>query len=102
MTIEAEVGVLRGDIARLLRLLDYYPAAHDFLERWHDSDGMSFLGLPPPKQITNSISDINTINRSISSSNNPLGMLLILFFIRYSNHLHHKIYILHGNWVSLL
>jgi hypothetical protein len=43
------VGVLKGDIARLLRLLEHYPMAQDFLARWHDSDGLAFMGMPLPK-----------------------------------------------------
>ena len=48
LTSEAEVGVLKGDIARLLRLMEHYPAARDFLEQWHDSRGMAFTGMPLP------------------------------------------------------
>lgn len=45
-TAEAENSVLKGDISRLLRLLDNYPAAKGFLTRWRDSEGMSFIGVP--------------------------------------------------------
>lgn len=44
-TAELEVGVLKGDISRLLRLMDHYPASKEFLQRWHISDGMSFIGM---------------------------------------------------------
>jgi hypothetical protein len=44
---EAEKGILKGDIARLLRMLENYPAAKGFVRRWKDSDGMSFLGVGP-------------------------------------------------------
>lgn len=47
---EAEVGILKGDISRLLRLLDHYPASEGFLNRWYASDGMSFLGMGVPKR----------------------------------------------------
>lgn len=43
---QAEIGVLKGDIARLLRLLEHYPAAKGFIVRWQDSEGMSFVGVP--------------------------------------------------------
>lgn len=43
-TAQAEVGILKGDIARLLRLLEYYPSAKGFLKKWNDAEGMSFLG----------------------------------------------------------
>lgn len=43
-TAEAEVSVLRGDIARLLRLLEYAPATREFWHHWHDSNGMDFVG----------------------------------------------------------
>ena len=42
---QAEIGVLKGDIARLLRLLEHYPAAKGFIVRWQDSEGMSFVGI---------------------------------------------------------
>jgi len=46
-TAEATVGILKGDIARLLRLMEHYPAAKGFLAKWRDSDeGMSFVGIP--------------------------------------------------------
>ena len=54
VTSEAEVGVLKGDISRLLRLMDHYPASKEFLERWHVSDGMSFLGMGVPSDSSSS------------------------------------------------
>jgi hypothetical protein len=45
-TAQAEVGILKGDIARLLRLMEHYPAAKGFLTKWRDSDGMAFMGVP--------------------------------------------------------
>jgi len=45
-TSEAENGILKGDIKRLLRLLEHYPAARGFLTRWKDSDDLSFVGVP--------------------------------------------------------
>mmetsp|Transcript_7198 Transcript_7198/g.10704 ORF Transcript_7198/g.10704 Transcript_7198/m.10704 type:complete len:665 (-) Transcript_7198:135-2129(-) len=41
---ESEKNVLKGDITRLLRLLEHYPAARGFLKQWQDSEGMSFTG----------------------------------------------------------
>lgn len=49
-TSNAESKVLTGDISRLLRLMEHYPASREFLDRWHDSDGMSFIGTSCPKQ----------------------------------------------------
>lgn len=46
---ESESAVLKGDISRLLRLLHHYPSSEDFSNRWHASDGMSFLGMSAPK-----------------------------------------------------
>jgi hypothetical protein len=46
-TAEAEVSILKGDIARLLRLLEHYPAARKFIRHWQDSQGMSFVGMGP-------------------------------------------------------
>lgn len=43
-TSDAEVEVLKGDISRLLKLMEHYPASREFLNRWYDSDGMSFMG----------------------------------------------------------
>jgi hypothetical protein len=45
-TAQAEVGILKGDIARLLRLLENYPSAKGFLQKWRDGESMSFLGVP--------------------------------------------------------
>ena len=42
--LEAQNVLLRGDISRLIRLLEYYPATKDFLRQWQDSEGMSFIG----------------------------------------------------------
>ena len=44
LLVEAEKDVLRGDIVRLLRLLEHYPAGKGFLRQWQDSEGMSFVG----------------------------------------------------------
>lgn len=44
-TSEAEIGILKGDISRLLRLLEFSPANKDFFEQWQDSNGMAFIGI---------------------------------------------------------
>lgn len=44
-TKDAEIGLLKGDIARLLRLLEISPATKDFLAHWHDCGGMDFVGI---------------------------------------------------------
>ena len=54
-TSNAESEVLKGDISRLLRLMEHYPASREFLDRWHDSDGMSFIGTSCPKQLQKSV-----------------------------------------------
>lgn len=45
-TAKAEVGIMKGDIARLLRLLEHYPSAKGFLQKWRDGESMSFMGPP--------------------------------------------------------
>lgn len=47
VTSEAEVAVLKGDVARLLRLMEHYPAAKKFLSNWQSSEGLTFIGMPP-------------------------------------------------------
>jgi myosin heavy subunit len=42
---ESEVGVLKGDISRLIRLLENSPATKEFLAHWKDSGGMHFAGI---------------------------------------------------------
>jgi myosin heavy subunit len=42
---EAEVSVLKADIARLVHLLEFYPPLRGFMKRWYDSEGMTFMGL---------------------------------------------------------
>ncbi len=44
-SVEAEIGVLKGDISRLLRLLEHSPATQEFLAHWQDSGGMDFVGI---------------------------------------------------------
>ncbi len=62
-TAQATVGILKGDIARLLRLMEHYPAAKGFLAKWRDcGEGMSFVGISK-KAIADS-SDIEIEKRS--------------------------------------
>lgn len=42
-TTNVEVGILKRDISRLLRLLEHYPASRSFRRRWNDSHGLSFV-----------------------------------------------------------
>ena len=42
---EAEAGVLRGDISRLILLLEHSPETKEFLAHWKDSGGMDFIGM---------------------------------------------------------
>lgn len=54
---QAENGVLRGDISRLLRLLEYSPATRDFIINWQESGGMSFMGFErDPSSVTKATS----------------------------------------------
>ncbi len=48
-SMEAEIGVLKGDISRLLRLLEHSPATKAFLAHWQDSGGMDFVGIARDK-----------------------------------------------------
>ena len=57
-TAEAERDIVKGDIARLLRLLEHYPAAKGFVKRWQDNQGLSFIG-----------TDISDLNKSTSKLN---------------------------------
>jgi hypothetical protein len=62
---ESETATLKGDISRLLRLLHHYPSSEDFSNRWHASDGMSFLGMSVPKgcgTVTSSCSSFKALN----------------------------------------
>ena len=69
------MGVLKGDIARLLRLMEHHPAARDFLDRWHDSDGLAFVGMgEQPSAATHpNPSHNHNHNHSHGGSSNPLG-----------------------------
>lgn len=42
---ESEVGVLKGDISRLIRLLEQSSATREFIAHWKDSHGMHFVGI---------------------------------------------------------
>jgi len=65
LTADAEVGVLKGDISRLLRLMDHYPASKTFLDRWYDSDGMSFMGMGEPKGMPKESAALRRNNKGI-------------------------------------
>lgn len=41
---EAEIAILKADMTRLLRLLEFSPASKDFVTSWMDSDGLHFAG----------------------------------------------------------
>ena len=68
-SLESEVSVLKGDISRLLRLMDHYPASKEFLQRWHVSDGLSFIGMGAS---TESISSSRPLI-SLMNYRSPLG-----------------------------
>jgi len=43
---ESELGLIKGDIARLLRLFEHAPATREFMAHWQDSEeGMDFVGI---------------------------------------------------------
>jgi chromosome segregation ATPase len=72
---ETEVGILKGDISRLLRLLDHYPSSEGFLNRWYASDGMSFLGMGVPKR-----KKAPSVGESIETGSD-VGELLLLICV---------------------
>jgi len=43
--LKAENIVLRGDIARLIHLIEYFPANKELFTMWQDSEGMAFVGI---------------------------------------------------------
>jgi hypothetical protein len=43
-TKEAELALVKGDMARLLRLMEHSPATRQFIAHWQDSGGMDFVG----------------------------------------------------------
>lgn len=43
--LKSENSVLRGDIARLVRLIEYFPANRELFAMWQDSKGMTFVGI---------------------------------------------------------
>lgn len=59
---EAEVGLLKADIARLIHLLEFYPPLKGFLRRWYDSEGMTFIGLSGEAFHDDNERDQSTIN----------------------------------------
>lgn len=44
-TKEAELALVKGDIARLLRIMEHSPATRHFIAHWQDSGGMVFVGI---------------------------------------------------------
>eukprot|EP01036_Dinobryon_divergens_P030096 gene30096-39292_t len=44
-TLEVENANLKGDIARLIRLVEYSPAKKELADMWHDSGGLVFVGM---------------------------------------------------------
>lgn len=43
-SLRAENEVLRGDISRLLRLIEYFPGNRELFDMWNDSGGMVYVG----------------------------------------------------------
>lgn len=44
-TLEVENSNLKGDIARLIRLVEYSPAKKELADMWNDSGGLVFVGM---------------------------------------------------------
>lgn len=42
---EAQISVLKADMTRLLKLLEFSPSTRDFIAQWMDSGGMHFVGI---------------------------------------------------------
>lgn len=63
---ESEVGVLKGDISRLLRLMEQSSATREFLAHWKDSNGMHFVGIDrdPSTVLRTSSSGIDLLSRT--------------------------------------
>lgn len=57
-TLEAENGLLKGDISRLIRLLEKSPETSGFIASWQDSGGLDFIG------IDRNISGVNRTDQS--------------------------------------
>lgn len=64
-TAEAEIAILKADMTRLLRLLEFSPATKDFVMSWMDSGGLHFAG----SGINTSASrNFDAINQNISKA----------------------------------
>ena len=59
-TKEAEFALAKGDISRLLHLLEHSPATSGFIAHWQDSGGMDFVG------IDRDVSGVSRMNSSNS------------------------------------
>lgn len=67
LTKIAEVDILKRDISRLLKLIENNPASGGFLDRWHVSDGMSFMGVESKVRKSRK----SPSSRKSSASNSP-------------------------------
>jgi hypothetical protein len=73
--LESENALLKGDIARVLRLLEYLSPKEDrdarsFVGAWKDSDGLSFIGLQKARGSGAGASSGNTTRRAANNTMN--------------------------------
>ena len=68
-TKEAELALIKGDISRLLRLMEHSPATRGFLAHWQDSGGMDFVGID---RETSAISHEHSQHRSFEDTHHGL------------------------------
>lgn len=69
-TTNAEVHILKGNLARMVRLIEQYPEAKSFCDHWGDSHGLSFVG-PPQKLKKRGLELMGSSSSSSSSSASP-------------------------------
>ena len=67
---EVEVGMLKGDISRLIHLLDHYEGAQSFIAQWRDSKNMTFVGLTRKSPSSHSSSNPYARTENKENSNN--------------------------------
>lgn len=71
-TYEAENNIYKTDISRLIRLLEFYPAAKKFLIKWQENEGLSFTGLESGFGVNKSLNRNSTDQHNNIEYNNLL------------------------------
>jgi hypothetical protein len=91
--LESENGILKGDISRLLRLIEYAPSMKSFFSHWQDSASNTFVGIDIINNTTTNNkkniyddNDDDDDNNNVSGENHRVGNVLRNNFVESMQH----------------